>query len=196
MCCRMVVIRDGEVAAISPVEESHVTCLMLSRDLARVVFGTADGWVKVFSCGADADSEGVRRLVRHEGPVTSVVISDHADIVVSGSTGAGVSINNLGTGGSVVCRGADSVRDVRIVQRGERVLSCSLAGKLHLWNIHSGKLELVVTSAATDHATCLDVAERADTGETVAAVSGVKVQSNRIILSKVIMITFCCVRAG
>ena len=190
----MVVIRDGEVAAISPVEESHVTCLMLSRDLARVVFGTADGWVKVFSCGADADSEGVRRLVRHEGPVTSVVISDHADIVVSGSTGAGVSINNLGTGGSVVCRGADSVRDVRIVQRGERVLSCSLAGKLHLWNIHSGKLELVVTSAATDHATCLDVAERADTGETVAAVSGVKVRSNRIILTKVF--TNCCVRAG
>ena len=177
LCCRMVVIRDGEVAAISPVEESHVTCLMLSRDLARVVFGTADGWVKVFSCGADADSEGVRRLVRHEGPVTSVVISDHADIVVSGSTGAGVRINNLGTGGSVVCRGSDSVRDVRIVQRGERVLSCSLAGKLHLWNIHSGKLELVVTSAATDHATCLDVAERADTGETVAAVSGVKVPS-------------------
>ena len=52
------------------------------------------------------------------------------------------------------------------------MLSCTLGGKLHVWNIHSGKLELSVMSGTTEHATCLDVAER--DGDTVAAVSGVK----------------------
>ena len=52
---RMVVIRDGAVVSVSGVVESHVTCLMLSRDLTRVVFGTAAGCVKMFNCSGLKD---------------------------------------------------------------------------------------------------------------------------------------------
>ena len=172
---RMVVLREGVVSHTSPVETSHITCLMLSRDLRRIVFGTADGWVKEYRC----EEEAVTNLVRHSGPVTSVVISDFANIVVSGSavSSQGLKINNLDTGACVNCDElrdlrSSGVRDVRIIHRGEKVLSCTLGGKLHVWNIHSGKLELSVMSGTTEHATCLDVAER--DGDTVAAVSGVK----------------------
>ena len=172
---RMVVLRGGVVTNTSPVEMSHITCLMLSKDLKRVVFGTADGWVKEFRCVA----EEVTNLVRHSGPVTSVVISDFANIVVSGSavSSQGLKINNLDTGTYVSCDEltdlrSSGVRDVRIIHMGNKVLSCTLGGKLHVWNIHSGKLELSVMSGTTEHATCLDVAER--DGDTVAAVSGVK----------------------
>ena len=58
---RMVVLREGVVTNTSPVEMSHITCLMLSKDLKRVVFGTADGWVKEFRC----EAEEVTNLVRH-----------------------------------------------------------------------------------------------------------------------------------
>ena len=60
---RMVVLRGGVVTNTSPVEMSHITCLMLSKDLKRVVFGTADGWVKEFRCVA----EEVTNLVRQNG---------------------------------------------------------------------------------------------------------------------------------
>ena len=172
---RMVVLREGVVTNTSPVETSHITCLMLSKDLKRVVFGTADGWVKEYRC----EEEEVTNLVRHGGPVTSVVISDFSNIVVSGSavSSQGLKINNLDTGACVSCDElrdlrSSGVRDVRIIHMGNKVLSCTLGGKLHVWNIHSGKLELSVMSGTTDHATCLDVAER--DGDTVAAVSGVK----------------------
>ena len=153
---RMVVLREGVVTNTSPVEMSHITCLMLSKDLKRVVFGTADGWVKEFRC----EAEEVTNLVRHSGPVTSVVISDFAKIVVSGSA---VNLgNNLDTGTYVSCDEltdlrSSGVRDVRIIHMGNKVLSCTLGGKLHVWNIHSGKLELSVMSGTTEHATCLDV---------------------------------------
>ena len=111
-------------------------------------------------------------LVQHRGAVTSVVISEDGGVVVSGGVDSVVSIYSSVTGTSVQCSGQqDSVRDVRIIERGDRVLSCSLSGKLRVWNIVSGKLELTVVSGCTDHATCLDVTER--DGETLAAVSGV-----------------------
>ena len=166
---RMVVIRDGAVTSMSPVEESHVTCLMLSRDLHNVVFGTAAGRVKLYNC---ADGS-VRQLAEHQKPVTSVVISDFLPIVVSGSVDTSVLITNIDTGVSIPCAGnVESVRDVRIIQRGEQVLSCSLSGVLHVWNTQTGLCELTIKSGATGHATCLDVAER--DGETIAAISGVE----------------------
>ena len=221
-----VCIKDGVVSSMSGVEESHVTCLMLSRDLNNVVFGTAEGWVKIYNC----PKNDVRNLVRHEDPVTSVVISDFLPYVVSGSVDKAVNITNIDTCVTVTCLGHEDtvreedlyrkvkhnishrivliknlsiclyylgnlntnhyrchcilnmsifspilytslvLRDVRLIQRGEKVLSCSLTGKLNVWNTQTGKLELTVVSGCTDHATCLDVADR--DGETVAAVSG------------------------
>ena len=143
-----------------------------SRDLRTVVFGTEDGAVKVFSC-----SEGtVETLFQHEAMVTNVTMSDYTNVVVSGALGSvhPVRIHNLDTGTSQECEGeveAASVRDVRIIQRGEAVLSCSLQGRLHVWDLTTGQLSLQITAGCTGHATCLDVAER--DGETLAAVSGV-----------------------
>ena len=187
---RIVLLRDGAVDSTSQVLDSQVTCLHLvfqfsltaaglanktlfqSRDLRTVVFGTEDGAVKVFSC-----SEGtVETLFQHEAMVTNVTMSEHSNVVVSGALGSvhPVRIHNLDTGTSLECEGeveAASVRDVRIIQRGEAVLSCSLQGRLHVWDLNTGRLSLHITGGCTGHATCLDVAER--DGETLAAVSGV-----------------------
>ena len=155
--------RDREAVTAAPYDMNRMVVLrggVLSKDLKRVVFGTADGWVKEFRC----EAEEVTNLVRHSGPVTSVVISDFANIVVSGSavSSLGLKINNLDTGTCVSCDEltdlrSSGVRDVRIIHMGNKVLSCTLGGKLHVWNIHSGKLELSVMSGTTEHATCLDV---------------------------------------
>ena len=103
-------------------------------------------------------------------------MSDYSSTVVSGALDSTnpVMIHNLDTGSSQQCQGqleAASVRDVRIIQRGEAVLSCSLTGRLHVWDLRSGRLVLDISGGCTGHATCLDVTERE--GETLAAVSGV-----------------------
>ena len=97
-------------------------------------------------------------------------------VVVSGSldVATAVMIHHLDTRSSTYCVGhmdQHGVRDVRIIQRGESVLSCSLTGRLHVWDLKTGKLALVFNGGSTGHATCLDVTERE--GETLAAVSGV-----------------------
>ena len=128
--------------------------------------------MKVFNC-----SEGtVETLFQHEAMVTNVTMSDYSNVVVSGALGSvhPVRIHNLDTGTSQECEGeveAASVRDVRVIQRGDAVLSCSLQGRLHVWDLNTGQLELDISGGCTGHATCLDVAER--DGETLAAVSGV-----------------------
>ena len=85
-----------------------------------------------------------------------MVISDFANIVVSGSavSSQGLKINNLDIGASVNCDElrdlrSSGVRDVRIIHMGNKVLSCTLGGKLHVWYIHLGKLELSVMSGTT-----------------------------------------------
>ena len=128
--------------------------------------------MKVFRC-----SEGtVETLFQHEAMVTNVTMSDYSNVVVSGALGSvhPVRIHNLDTGTSQECEGeveAASVRDVRIIQRGDAVLSCSLQGRLHVWDLTTGQLSLDISGSCTGHATCLDVQER--DGETLAAVSGV-----------------------
>ena len=164
---RMVVLHSGNVVHLSEVQPSPITCIQLALDCEGVVFGTAKGCVKKY----DTASGIVTELGSHEEAVTSVEISDDGTTVVSGGVDKTVRIFHT-MGPSIVCRGhEDSVRDVRIIQHGTRVLSCSLAGILNIWDIVSGELVLTIRSGTTGHATCLDVVERS--GETLAAVSGV-----------------------
>ena len=64
----------------------------------------------------------------------------------------------------------EAVRDVRLVGK-EQILSCSLNGRLKLWNLDTGELVRDIDAGQTEHATCLDTVER--DGEALAAVSGV-----------------------
>jgi len=63
------------------------------------------------------------------------------------------------------------VRDVRLVGKETRILSCSLTGRLKLWSLETGELVRDIDAGQTEHATCLDTVER--DGEALAAVSGV-----------------------
>ena len=115
-----VCIKDGVVSSMSGVEESHVTCLMLSRDLNNVVFGTAEGWVKIYNC----PKNDVRNLVRHEDPVTSVVISDFLPYVVSGSVDKAVNITNIDTCVTITCLGhEDTVREADLYRKVKHNIS-------------------------------------------------------------------------
>ena len=82
---RMVVLRGGVVTNTSPVEMSHITCLMLSKDLKRVVFGTADGWVKEYRCEAE---EVTNLVIVSDGQ--SVIVGYH--VVVDGQNCLGVGL--------------------------------------------------------------------------------------------------------
>ena len=135
----------------------------------------------------------MRTLFRHEATVTngnnvrcegrisnrniSVTMSEYSNTaVVSGALDSlhPVMIHQLDSGRSIQCEARlelHSVRDVRIIQRGESVLSCSLTGRLNVWDFKTGKLSLEISGGCTSHATCLDVTERE--GEALAAVSGV-----------------------
>ena len=54
--------RDGAVISVCVVE-SHVTCLMLTRDLTRVVFGTAAGCVRMFNSSSLKDFYILAKLI-------------------------------------------------------------------------------------------------------------------------------------
>ena len=106
-----------------------------------------------------------------------MTMSDYSNtLVVSGALDSlhPVMIHHLDSGKSVQCEARPdltSVRDVRIIQRGEAVLSCSLTGLLNVWDLRTGRLLVEISGGCTSHATCLDVTERE--GEALAAVSGV-----------------------
>eukprot|EP00090_Calanus_glacialis_P007925 TRINITY_DN16316_c0_g1_i1.p1 TRINITY_DN16316_c0_g1~~TRINITY_DN16316_c0_g1_i1.p1 ORF type:complete len:931 (+),score=202.36 TRINITY_DN16316_c0_g1_i1:124-2793(+) len=164
---RMVVLHNGNVVHLSTVQPSPITSIQLALDCDSVVFGTANGCVKKY----DTLGGSVTELGSHAGTVTSVQISDDGMIVVSGGVDKTVRIFHTKKP-SMECKGhEESVRDVKIIENGSKVLSCSLVGKLNIWDIHSGELLLKITSGTTQHATCLDVVQRNE--DTLAAVSGV-----------------------
>ena len=164
---RIAVLNGGNVEYRSEAQEGVITTLQLSENCCLVVFGTACGCVRRFNTLTGA----VDQLGRHNGPVTSVAVTRDGETVVSGGTDRIVSLFQRG-GGQLSLRGhTEAVRDVRLVGKESKILSCSLNGRLKLWNLDTGELVRDIDAGQTEHATCLDTVER--DGEALAAVSGV-----------------------
>ena len=164
---RLVILHNGNVVHLSPVQACTITCIQLSKDCVCVVFGTSSGCVKKF----DSLNGSVTELGRHSDAVTSLAISDDKDIVVSGGIDKIVKIFSSKRAG-IECQGHnETIRDVRIIANGSKIVSCSLTGKIIIWELPDGHLVRSITSGSTPHATCLDVVQRQD--ETIGAISGV-----------------------
>ena len=131
------VLNYGNVEHRSPVQEGAVMALELSVDCTLVVFGTVTGSVRSYSTVTGAVTE----LGRHNGPVTSVAVTRDGGTVVSAATDRTVKVFQ-GDRREVVLEGHwEAVRDVRLVgAREDKVLSCSVTGRLKIWNITTGEL--------------------------------------------------------
>ena len=164
---RIAVLNCGNVEHRSEAQEGVVTTLQLSENCCLVVFGTACGSVRRF----DTVTGVVEELGTHRGPVTCVAITGDGDTVVSGGTDRNINLFKRGVGQLLLKGHNEAVRDVRLVGREKRILSCSLTGCLKLWSLETGDLVRDIDAGRTEHATCLDTVER--DGEALAAVSGV-----------------------
>ena len=162
---RVAVLQARAVVATTGEEESPVTCLELSPDCSRVVFGTAAGLVRqVNTRGGPA-----RLLGRHQGAVTAVAAG--GAVTLSGGLDRAVWMYREGREAVELRPGhEEAVREVRLA--GSRAVSCCLGGRILVWGL-AGQLVARVNAGATPHATCLDLGERAWTGGLVAAVAGV-----------------------